>query len=87
MTEESLQLNFFFIKNYNLPYLSLGLFGIKDVQAAGEAFSPQKGTSRISKHEISSPFFYFCGSFLLSWIRIRIPTLNQDSESGSGFRI
>jgi hypothetical protein len=29
-------------------------------------------------------FFYFCGSFLPSWIRIRIPNTDPDSEYGSG---
>ncbi len=40
------------------PYAS-----IKDVQATGEAFSPQKRTSSTSKHEISKLFFvgHFCG--------------------------
>ncbi len=42
---------------------------IKDVQATEEAFSLQKRTSSISKHEISLFFFYFCGSLLPSWIR------------------
>jgi hypothetical protein len=49
---------------------------IKDVQTKGEAFSPQKRTSNTSKHEITVS--YFCGSFLLSWIRIRIPNPDQD---------
>jgi hypothetical protein len=43
---------------------------IKDVQAPAEAFSPQKRTYSISKHEISKKKFYFGGSFLPSWIRI-----------------
>jgi hypothetical protein len=41
-------------------------------QAAGEAFSPQKRTSSTSKHENSLLFFFICGSFLPTWIRIRI---------------
>jgi hypothetical protein len=32
---------------------------IKDVQAPAEAFSPQKRTYSISKHEISKKKFYF----------------------------
>jgi hypothetical protein len=43
-----------------------------DAQDTGEAFSPQKRTSSTSRHENSVIFFYFCGSFLPSWIRIRI---------------
>ncbi len=39
--------------------------GLKDVQATGEAFSPQKGTSRISKLEISLLFSIFWGQFTL----------------------
>jgi hypothetical protein len=47
---------------------------IKDFQVTKEAFSSQKRTSGISKHEISTIytiFFYFCGSFLPFWIRIQ----------------
>ncbi len=47
-------------------------YSIKDVQAAWEAFSPQKRTSSTSKHEISSNFFLFLWVifllFLPSWI-------------------
>ncbi len=46
---------------------------IKDVQATEEAFSLQKRTSSTSKPEMSKKIFYFCGSFLLSWIRIPDP--------------
>jgi hypothetical protein len=42
------------------------------VQATGEDFSPQKRTSSSSKKLNLLPFFYVCGSFLPSWIRIRI---------------
>jgi hypothetical protein len=49
---------------------------MKDVQATGEAFSPQKRTSSILKHEISSLFCIFMGHFC--------PT---EPESGSAFRI
>ncbi len=42
--------------------------------------------SNTSKHELLQIFFYFCGSFLPFWIRIRIPNQDPDldSESGSG---
>ncbi len=43
-------------------FLSLGL-SIKDVQAKGEAFSPKKGTSSTSKHEILELFPNFVGHF------------------------
>jgi hypothetical protein len=36
---------------------------MKDVQTAGEAFSPPKRTSSISKHEIVSLFYIFVGHF------------------------
>jgi hypothetical protein len=49
-------------------YLSLG--SIKDVQATGEAFSPQKRTSRTSKHEMFVGLFCPPGSG--SEFRIRI---------------
>ncbi len=61
--------NYFFkIKNYNLPFPRPS---IKDVRVTKEAFGSQKRTSKTSKYEISK-FFYFCGSFLPSWIWIRI---------------
>jgi hypothetical protein len=56
--------DYFFIKNWNLPgYCTYPLASIKDVQATGEAFSPQKRTSSTSKHEISQLCFYYCGHF------------------------
>jgi hypothetical protein len=39
------------------------LASIKDVQATGEAFSPQKRTSSTSKHENSVLFSIFVGHF------------------------
>ncbi len=53
---------------------------IKDVQATGEAFSPQKRPSSTSKHEISKLFSVLWVIFS-SWIQIR----NSDPEFGSGF--
>ncbi len=48
---------------------------VKAVQTSGEKPSTlnKRSSSSTSKHEMSSPFFYFCGSFLPSWIRI-LPT-------------
>ncbi len=46
---------------------------IKYVQVTEEAFSSQKRPSNTSKHELLQIFFYFCGSFLPSWIRIHWP--------------
>ncbi len=51
---------------------------IKDAQAAGEAFSPQKRTFSTSKHEIY--FCYYCGSLLTSWIRVRIGISNANPD-------
>jgi hypothetical protein len=42
---------------------------IKDVQATGEAFGPQKSRSSTSKHEISELF----SIFVVYFCRIRIP--------------
>ncbi len=60
-------------------YLSLYLHEVPYVQALGEALSHQKGTSCTSRQEISSLFFYFCGSFLPSWIQIA-----DQNQCGSG---
>jgi hypothetical protein len=57
---------------------------IKDAQATGEDFSPQKRTSSTSKHE-NSGLFLFCGSFLPSWIRIR--NLNADPDPDQATQI
>ncbi len=43
-----------------------------------EAFSALKRTSNTSKHEIFYIFFFFCGSFVPSWIRIRITNPDPD---------
>jgi hypothetical protein len=45
--------NFFWIKNYNLPY---PYASIKDAQVTKEAFSSQRRTSSTSKHDISKYF-------------------------------
>ncbi len=53
----------------------------KYVQVIGEAFSSQRRPSNTSKHELLKKIFYFCGSFLPSWIRIRIPNLDPDPQT------
>ncbi len=63
MTEKfiifQLEKNNFFSSNFNFVF-SVGF--IQDVQATGEAFSPQNRTFSTSKHEIFT-FLPFCGSF------------------------
>jgi hypothetical protein len=66
VTAEKFFIDFLIIISINL-YLGLH----KECPCYRKAFSPQKRTSSTSKHEISV-LFYFCGSFLPSWIRIRI---------------
>jgi hypothetical protein len=56
------------------------LASVKDSQATGEAFSPQKRTSSTSKDENSLLFLNFLGSFLPSRIRIRIRNLYADPD-------
>jgi hypothetical protein len=53
---------------------------IKDAQAPGEAFSPQKGTSSTSKDEHSDLFSIFLESLFPSWILIRIRNLYADPD-------
>jgi hypothetical protein len=66
----------FWIKNCYLLIPRAEAF-IKDVQATGAALkSLQKRTSSTSEKKIYQLFFYFCESFLHSWIRNTI-------ESGS----
>ncbi len=60
---------FFLLKIAICKFLGLHKYG--NIQATGEAFSPQKWTSSTSKREILN-FFYFCWYFLPSWIWIRI---------------
>ncbi len=56
--------------------LSLGLH--KGRPSYKEAFSFQKRTTSSSQHEISEFFSTFCGTFLPSWIQIRIPNTDLD---------
>jgi hypothetical protein len=62
--------NLIFFWSKNATYLFQA--SIMDVQASGEAFSPQKRTSSTSKHEISSlfPFFEVIFALLepLTWL-------------------
>ncbi len=62
----------FFLKSKTTIYLSPGLH--KGSPSYRRSFQPSKGTSSTSKQEIFN-FFYFCGSFLPSWIQIRIRRL------------
>jgi hypothetical protein len=65
---EKFVLNFFVIKNYNLP---IPRPPKKDVQVTKKAFRSQKRTSSTSKHEISEIFSTFVGHFCPpGWIRI-----------------
>ncbi len=75
--------NFFyiFLGSKTAIYLSLGLH--KVCPSIEEAFSSQKRPSNTSKHELLQHFFYFCGSFLPSWIRIHRPDWIR-IQSGSG---
>jgi hypothetical protein len=71
------KINVFFIKNCNL--LIIRPTSIKDVQATGEAFSPQKRTSRTSK----------LGNFsLFIFLSVIFAVLNPDpadqNQCGSG---
>ncbi len=60
---------------FNYPKAS-----IKDVQVTKEAFGSQKRTYMIQHLKTWNFFniFFFCGSFLPSWIRIRIPNTDPD---------
>ncbi len=68
---------FFFDQKLQFPYPQAS---IKYVQVIEEVFSSQKRPSNTSKHELLPFFFYFCGSFLPSWIRIRIPNTDPDPD-------
>ncbi len=71
----------FFFGSKIAIYLSLGS------RKGRPSLEPSKRTSSTSKHEISEFFFYFYGSFLPSWIRIRIRIHGPDLiriQSGSG---
>jgi hypothetical protein len=52
------KINFFFDQKLQFTYPKAS---IKDAQATGEAFSPQKRTSSTSKHENSLLFSIFVG--------------------------
>jgi hypothetical protein len=59
----------FLLKSKVATIWSLGLH--EDIQATGEAASPQKRTSNSSKREVLCPLFHCLRSLLPSWIRIR----------------
>jgi hypothetical protein len=48
---------------------------MKDVQATGEDSSPQENNQHFARIHF---FFLFCGSFLPTWIRVRIPDADPD---------
>ncbi len=81
--EKKLQLKFFFLFwSKTAIYLSLGLHKVcpsyrRSLQLSKEAIQ----WSNTSKHELLPIFFYFCGSFLPSWVRIRIPNTNPDPQT------
>jgi hypothetical protein len=58
--EENVQQKIFFLQKFS--YL---LASVKDVQATGEAFSPQTRTSSTSKDEIINCFIFFWAIFAL----------------------
>ncbi len=59
-------------------YLSLGLHNV--CPSYRRSLQLSKRPSNTSKHELLPIFFYFCGSFLPSWIRIRIPNTDPDPD-------
>ncbi len=77
-------LYFFLLKNCNLP---IPKDSIKYVQIIEEAFSSHKRPSNTSKHELLQIIVYFSGSFLPSWIRIRIPNTDPDPQPWFHWRI
>ncbi len=60
---------------------------MKDVQAIGEAFSPQKRTFSNSKQNISSLFCFFVGNFCLPESVFCIPNADSDpaNQNQCGF--
>jgi hypothetical protein len=83
-----LKKNLYIFVYQKLQFTSL-YASIKDVQATGEVFIPQKRTSSTSKHEF---FFTFLWIRIPIRIRIRIPNADPDpadqNECGSvGMRI
>ncbi len=83
---KKLQLKFFFIflGSKTAIYLSLGLHKVCPSYRRSLQLSRPSNTS---KHELLQIFVYFCGSFMPSWIRIRIRIHRPDwirIQSGSG---
>ncbi len=57
---------------FNKMRFSRGLHEGRPSYRNKRILQPSKRTSSISKHEISSLFSCFCGSFLPSWIRFQL---------------
>jgi hypothetical protein len=53
---------------------------MKGFQATGEVISPQREHPALQNMKICS-FFLFGGSFLSSWIPIRIPNPDKDQQT------
>ncbi len=75
-TAENFFFFFFFFKNCNL--LSLGLH--KGRSNYRRSLHPSKENIQLFKTWNFLIFFDFCGSFLPSWIQIRIPNLYPDTD-------
>ncbi len=73
------KLNFFGSKT--TIYLSLGLH--KGRPSHRKSLQPSKENIQYLKTWKFWTFFYFCGSFLPSWIRIRIRNMNADPDSAT----
>jgi hypothetical protein len=67
----------FLIKNYNLPIPRLPL-GTSKLQKKFSALNREHPAVQDMKF---LKFFYFCGSFLLCWIWIRIPNTDLDPDA------
>ncbi len=76
---KKIQLKFFFFLFWSKISIYLSLGFIKDVEATGEAFSPQKQTSSTLKKWTFKAVFYFSAPFLLSWIRTLIANPSEST--------
>jgi hypothetical protein len=68
----------FFLDQKKIIYLSQGLH--KGRPSYRRSLQPSKENIQHFKAWKFWTFFYFCGSFLPSWIRIRIRNLNADPD-------
>ncbi len=78
-------------KKFDIFWSKIGIThpwgSIKDVQATGESFTPQKKTSSTSKHKISDPYYRTIRHWTTKNYRIDCPALRVSNTYGFSWSV